>query len=60
METEERARLENDAITNRLRLAIDGRKKESKTGEDDSYRTAHVSLIKVVDNVGVVCPSNPF
>ena len=57
METEERARLENDAITNRLRLAIDGRK---KTGEDDSYRTAHVSLIKVVDDVGVVCPSNPF
>ena len=46
LETEEerRARLENDAATKRLRLAIgDGRRKKSKTGEDGSYRTAHVS-----------------
>ena len=38
---ERRASMENDAATNRLRLALemDG----IKTGEDGSYRTAHVS-----------------
>ena len=44
METEEerRARLENDAVTKRLSL-VDRRRKKSKTGEDGSYRTGHVS-----------------
>ena len=50
-EEERRARLENDAATKRLRLAMetdeerktdddDGRRKNSKTGEDGSYHTA--------------------
>ena len=47
METEEerRARLENDAATKRLAQVGhgDGQRKKSKTGEDGSYRTAHVS-----------------
>ena len=40
-EEERRASMENDAATKRLRLALemDG----IKTGEDGSYRTAHVS-----------------
>ena len=31
-----------------------GQRKKSKPGEDGSYHTAHVSLIKGVVNVGVV------
>ena len=44
MDTEEerRARLENDAATKRLRLAMEMDKK-SKTGEDGSYGIAQVS-----------------
>ena len=51
VETEEeiRARLENDAATKRLRLAMemDEERKTRLTGEDGSYRTAHLALIKV-------------
>ena len=44
MEIEERrARLENDAATKRQVDHGDGRRKKSKTGEDGSYHTAHVS-----------------
>ena len=46
LETEEerRARLENDAVTKRLKLVMgDGQRKKSKTGEDGSYHRAHVS-----------------
>ena len=32
----------------------DGRRKKSKTGEDGSYRTSHVSLTKCVVDVCVV------
>ena len=39
---ERRGRLENDAATKRLRLAME-KKKKSKTGEDGSYHRAHVS-----------------
>ena len=42
-EEERRARLENDTATKRLRLAMDGRRKKSKTGGDGSSRTAHVN-----------------
>ena len=41
-EEERRARLENDAATKRLRLAMEMDKK-SKTGEDGSYGIAQVS-----------------
>ena len=45
METEEerRARLENDAATKWLKLAMEMDKK-SKTGEDGSYHTAQIGL----------------
>ena len=42
-EEERRARLENDAATKWLRLAMEMDGKKRKTGEDGSYRTAHVS-----------------
>ena len=44
-EEERRARLENDAATKRLGLVMekDEERKKSKTGEDGSYRTSHVS-----------------
>ena len=45
-EYESRARLENDAATKRLRLAMvtdEERKARLENGEDSSYRTAHVS-----------------
>ena len=42
-EKERRSRLENDAATERLRLLWRWKKKEIKTGDDGSYRTAHVS-----------------
>ena len=38
----------------------DGRRKKSKTGEDGSYRTAHVSLIKGVVDVGAVLSLEPI
>ena len=45
-EEERRAKLENDATTKRLAQVGhgDGRRKKSKTGEDGSYCTGHVSL----------------
>ena len=46
METEEErgARLENDATTKRLSLVMEtDEEQKSKTGEDGSYRTGHVS-----------------
>ena len=45
METEEEriARLENDAATKRLKLAIEtDKERKSKTGEGGSYHTAQV------------------
>ena len=45
VETEEgrRARLDNDAATKQLRLAMEtDEEKKSKTGEDGIYHTAHV------------------
>ena len=39
----------------------DGRREKSKTGEDGSYRTAHVlALIKGVGDVGVVLSLKPI
>ena len=59
METEEerRARLENDAATKRLRLAMEmGTKKEKQ-----DWRTElMLALIKGVVIVGVVLSLNPF
>ena len=41
---ERRARMENVAATKWLKVGDgDGRRKKIKTGEDGSYRTAHVS-----------------
>ena len=44
-EQERRAKLENDAATQRLRLVGhgDGQREKIKTGEDGSYCTAHIS-----------------
>ena len=41
-EEERRAKLENDAATKRLSLAMEMRRKKSNTGEDGSYHTAQV------------------
>ena len=43
-EEERRARLDDVAATKRLRLAVEmDEERKSKTGEDGSYHTAHVS-----------------
>ena len=64
METEEerRARLENDAATKRLRLAMetDEERKKSKTREDGSYPQLMLALIKGVVDVGVVLSLKPI
>ena len=63
METEEerRARLENDAATKRLRLAMET-DEQRKARLEKMVATAQLmlALIKGVVVVGVVCPSNPF
>ena len=38
----------------------DGRRKQSKTGEDGSYPQLMLAMIKGVVDVGVVLSSNPF
>ena len=62
METEEerRARLENDAATKRLRLAMET-DEERKARLEKMVATTQLifALIKGMDNVGVVCPSSP-
>ena len=60
-EEERRARLENDATTKRLRLAME-MDKERKVRQEKMVANTELilALIKVVVNVGVVCPSNPF
>ena len=42
MDEERKARLEKMVATKRLRLAMEIRRKKSKTGEDGSYRIAQV------------------
>ena len=42
MKEERRARLENDAATKQLSLAMEIDKEKSKTGEDGSYQTTQV------------------
>ena len=41
-EGERREKMENDAATKRLRLAMEMDEERNKTGEDGSYRRAHV------------------
>ena len=50
METEEerRARLENDAATKRLRLAMETQRKKSKTGEVGATERLRLAMEKMV------------
>ena len=57
-EEERRARLENDAATKRLRLAMEMDK--ARLEKMVATTKLMLALIKGVVNVGVVCPSNPF
>ena len=63
METEEdrRARLENDAATKRLRLAMET-DEERKARLEKMVATAQLTLalIKGIVDVGMVFPSNPL
>ena len=60
METERRARLENDAATKRLRLAMEMDKERKARLEMVATTELMLTLIKGVVNVGVVLSLKPI